>query len=143
MYFSLLRKMVVKHFVASGLADEYNLRIRYFYNEVHIRSDRWVNGIVLRLYQASWSHFGADLIFYYRNKEVDMFYSLDSYPTMNKNGFFCNQCLERTYFNSIEDLVYDELFKRIIKEIKSGEYERSVEFGKYSAMFVNEENENE
>lgn len=143
MYFPLLRKMVIKHFVKSGLASEYKLHIRYFFQAVEIRSDDWNKGVVLNLYQKSLDHFGADLSFFDKKKYIDMFYSLDCCPAVDRKGIFCRLCTERKYFNSIEELVFDELFKEIISDIKNRKYEREVRFGDGWACFVEKENQDE
>lgn len=145
MYFSLIRKMVNKYFVQSGLADYHELKIRYFYDSVEIRSPYWDKGVVLIIYESPIGY-GADLRFYYGKKTtgsdwLDMFYSLDSFPAMDEKGFYCTQCSPRKYFNSIEELIYDELFKGIIEEIEAEKYEREVRFGSGWAQFVDEENE--
>lgn len=45
---------------------------------------------------------------------IDFMFDIDSFVVYCEKGYYCWLCEEKEYFNFVEELIYDELFKFII-----------------------------
>ena len=70
---------------------------------------------------------------------IDFMFDIDSSVAYCEKGYYCRLCEDKEYFNSVEELIYDELFKPIIQDLTKGEYEKKIIFGDNWAQFVKEE----
>ena len=135
---SLLHQMVLKYFVYSGLAEEYQLNIIYYKDYIEINSPLWDKHLTLCFskYRRYWC---INMPFEKEGGIIDFMFDIDSSVAYCEKGYYCRLCEEKEYFNSVEELIYDELFKPIIQDLTKGEYENKVIFGDCWAQFVKEE----
>lgn len=136
---SLLHKMVLKYFVHSGLSEKYQLKIIFRKDYIEISSPLWDECLSLCFFKNKWD-WCINMPFDKDGEIIDFMFDLDSSVAHCDKGYYCRLCMEPNYFNSVEELIYDELFKPIIQDITSGKYEQKVRFGDGWAQFVKEEN---
>lgn len=134
---SLLHQMTLKYLVYSGLAEEYQLKIKFYKECIEIRSPLWNEHLVLCFYKNR-SYWCFNMPFEKEGEVVDYIFDIDSVVRRDEQGYYCKLCLEREYFNSVEELIYDELFKFIIQDLKKKEYEKEVKYGDGWAYFIND-----
>ena len=135
---SLLHQMVLKYFTHSELAKEYQLTITYHKNYIEMNSPLWDKHLTLCFskYRRYWC---INMPFEKEGEIIDFMFDIDSSVAYCEKGYYCRLCKEKEYFNSVEELIYDELFKPIIQDLTKGEYENKVIFGDCWAQFVKEE----
>ena len=135
---SLIHQMVLKYFVYSSLAEEYQLNIIYHKDYIEMHSPLWDKHLTLCFskYRGYWY---INMPFEKEGEIIDFMFDIDSLVAYCEKGYYCRLCKEKEYFNSVEELIYDELFKPIIQDLTKGEYENKVIFGDCWAQFVKEE----
>ena len=135
---SLLHQMVLKYFTHSELEKAYQLTITYHKNYIEMHSPLWDKHLTLCFskYRDYWC---INMPFEKEGEIIDFMFDIDSSVAYCEKGYYCRLCKEKEYFNSVEELIYDELFKPIIQDLTKGEYENKVIFGDCWAQFVKEE----